>query len=98
MIVSLFDELLSLFESSNKIIYDELIRARHRLRNVYSAREIREYFERNKNEIREKIAIRNHKLFNDDDLCDWIWNDTNEYNKEVIWSWIDRIYDVYCCQ
>lgn len=96
IVVNLFNELLNVFETSNKIIYDQLIRIRHKIRNVYSARDIQRYFDKNAVALRDKITTRNHKLFDDDYLiCDWIWNDTNDYNKEVIWTWIEKIYDAY---
>lgn len=92
-LIGFIDELLTLFEDKNKIIYTRLIRLHHRIKNVIPNSDV-VFIVRSwaTSDMMDKIARRDVNLLKNTEFeldADWMWNELTASNKTTIWKWAD---------
>lgn len=92
-IIRLFDELLTLFEDENKLIYKRLLILRHKIRiinesDVYD--ECRSFYLKNSHFFLDKdvSVFKNTPFYSD---VETIWSELSPANKSLVWKWIGSI-------
>lgn len=92
-IISLLDELLSLFEDGNKIVYKRLIILRHKIRSqdtqvVYDL--CRSFYVEHGHfiKIKDVNIFKQTPFYSDVEL---IWSELSPANKSLVWKWIESI-------
>lgn len=97
-LISLFDELLRLFEHGNstKLIYCQIIHIRHKVRNVYDSDTIftacNNFYTNHSNRLTEKdISVFNNTAYSY--IINVVWSELSPINKSLIWKWVENIIE-----
>jgi hypothetical protein len=93
-LVELIEELLSLFDDGNKLIYRRLIVLRHLVKNKLLADDIYnaayEFYCENSQrfETKDLDMFKGTEFHSDIEL---IWSELSATNKNLVWKWVDAI-------
>lgn len=93
-ILALIEDLLRVFENSNKHIYKQLLYTRHRVRSKYTDSYVfsacRNFYIENKTDIENnEMAIFRSTIFGT--VIDLVWSELSHVNRELVWEWIKKI-------
>lgn len=97
-LLELIDELMSLFEDKNKILYRRLINYHHQVKNVIANKDLNEIVIKfiSNNYVDEKIKRKDCRFLCNTPLeidIDLLWESCTSENKIIIWKWIDVLID-----
>jgi hypothetical protein len=97
-LLELIDELMSLFEDKNKILYRRLINYHHQVKNVIANKDLNEIVINfiSNNYVDEKIKRKDCRFLCNTPLeidIDLLWESCTSENKIIIWKWIDVLID-----
>jgi hypothetical protein len=92
-LVSLLDELLTLFEDENKVVYRRILVLRHKIRTEEAERVYEEcrrfYLEHSHCFSIKDVGVFKHTPFYGD--IELIWAELSPANKSMVWKWIESI-------
>lgn len=98
-LIEFCEELLSLFEDKNAILYEKLIEYRHLVKNKMDEEDLYEIvinFLSDPN-VCSMIHSHNREFLKDTDLkkdVDLLWKSCTAGNKCVIWQWVDVMMEL----
>lgn len=93
------DELMSLFEDRNKIIYKRLIILHHRLQNLEDKNDVECNCVRwlSKSDVADRVARKDVTLLKNTTYeleAEWIMNELGSDNRDMIWKWANAIIEL----
>jgi hypothetical protein len=92
-LVSLLDELLTLFEGGNKVVYKRILILRHRIRTEEAERVYEAcrnfYLDHSQCFSIKDVGVFKHTPFHSD--IELIWPELSPPNKSLVWKWIESI-------
>jgi hypothetical protein len=89
VIVNLFDVLMELFDT-NKAVFKLLLLARHKIKHLYNADEIKNVCKTFCATNAEGISNRDITIFKNTEfynVIDMVWNELSPENRNLIWKW-----------
>lgn len=102
-LLELIDELMSLFEDKNKILYKRLINYHHQVKNVIANKDLKDIVINflSNNYVDEKIKRKDCRFLCNTPLetdVDLLWESCTSENRIIIWKWIDVLIDCVHCE